>query len=66
MEIGKTVEVICEDTGQSHPGLVERISNKNVAEISINPRLPLIAFTKNRNNLWVGRSAGLEFIVREK
>lgn len=66
MELGQTVQVICEDTGQSHPGIVERISRNNFVEISINPKLPLISFSKSKNDVWIGRSAGLEFTVRDK
>ena len=66
MELGQTVQIICEDTGQSHHGIVESVSRNNFVEISINPKLPLIIFSKSKNDVWMGRSAGLEFTVREQ
>ena len=64
MQVGSTVQVVCEDTGQTHAGLVESVSRSNVASISINPKLPLMMFSESKPGIWVCRTAGLEFVVR--
>jgi len=64
MQVGSTVQVVCEDTGQTQTGLVESVSRNNVASISINPKLPLMMFSKSKSGIWVCRTAGLEFVVR--
>lgn len=63
MQVGSTVQVVCEDTGQTHAGLVESVSRSNVASISINPKLPLMMFSESKPGIWVCRTAGLEFVV---
>jgi len=65
MNVGNTVKVVCEDTGQTQSGLVERISGNNVASISINPKVPLMIFSESKPGTWVCRTAGLEFVVTE-
>jgi len=64
MQVGSTVQVVCEDTGQTQSGLVESVSRSNVASISINPKLPLMMFSESKPGIWVCRTAGLEFVVR--
>ena len=64
MQVGSTVQVVCEDTGQSQSGLVESVSSSNIASISINPKLPLMMFSESKPGIWVCRTAGLEFVVR--
>jgi|TARA_R110000803_G_scaffold93125_3_gene160609 hypothetical protein len=64
MNIGKTVKVVCEDTGQTQSGTVVSISKNNVASIDINPKLPLMLFFEAKPNVWVCNSVGLEFVVR--
>jgi len=63
MQVGSTVQVVCEDTGQTQSGLVESVSRSNVASISINPKLPLMMFSESKPGIWVCRTAGLEFVV---
>jgi len=63
MRVGSTVQVVCEDTGQTQTGLVESVSRNNVASISINPKLPLMMFSESKPGIWVCRTAGLEFVV---
>ena len=64
IHVGNTVKVVCEDTGLTQSGLVERISRNNVASISISPKVPVMMFSESKPGVWVCRTAGLEFVVK--